>query len=191
MYLDVLFLPLYLFTVALTLSVLEIQIEGPNGWAGKLPTWRPSTSLWYARLYFKLLSGKQLTGYHIIFFTLIILIFHVQYAFRVPFTLENELKTLSLFFLFVNVEDFLWFVLNPAFGIHKFFSNQVPWHEKRILLFPPEYYITIGISFLCIIPILLKDASIVFWWLTNLLTFLISILLVILFMILRYGKKGV
>ena len=32
----------WLLAVSLLTALLEIQIEGPNGWAAKLPTWRYS-----------------------------------------------------------------------------------------------------------------------------------------------------
>ena len=34
---------LYFFAIAFVLAQLEIQIEGPHGWAEKLPTWRWQT----------------------------------------------------------------------------------------------------------------------------------------------------
>ena len=33
----------YFFFIAFILAHLEIQIEGPHGWAEKLPTWRWDT----------------------------------------------------------------------------------------------------------------------------------------------------
>jgi hypothetical protein len=54
----------YIFVMALVLAVLEIQIEGRNGWAKDLPTWRPSPDTWYAQLYARLMFKKRLTGYH-------------------------------------------------------------------------------------------------------------------------------
>src|SRR6476469_4487627 len=49
----------YFFFIALILAHLEIQIEGPHGWAEKLPTWRwdgPGVRRWF---------GKPVTGYHL------------------------------------------------------------------------------------------------------------------------------
>lgn len=31
----------YVFIMALVLAILEVQIEGINGWAKNIPTWRP------------------------------------------------------------------------------------------------------------------------------------------------------
>src|SRR5437667_4141 len=49
----------YFFFIAFILAHLEIQIEGPYGWAEKLPTWRwdsPRVRRWF---------GKPVTGYHL------------------------------------------------------------------------------------------------------------------------------
>ncbi len=188
---DILFTNFYLFVLALTLSVFEIQIEGEHGWAERLPTWRPSIKLWYARLYERLLAGKELTGYHIIFFVLIVLLFHIQYAFGVPFTLLNELKTLSLMCLFMTTEDFLWFVLNPYYGLSRFFSKQVPWHSKRIFYFPPEYYISLIFSFVVLLPIQIYhlEDNILYWWAINILAFGVLGLMTIIISLLRSVKK--
>jgi hypothetical protein len=182
---DILFTNFYLFTLAVTLSALEIQIEGKDGWAGKLPTWRPSTSLWYTKAYIKLLSGKELTGYHIVFFLLILLMFHIPYVFGVPFTLFNEVRTLSLMLMVMITEDFMWFVLNPAFGIKRFFSKQVPWHEKRILFFPPEYFFTLFLSFVVLLPLLMQGTNVILWWIINFLTFFLLVLITVLFTMFR------
>ena len=52
-----------LFIVTLTIdatpfALLEMQIEGPNGWTASLPTWRVENR--WTRLFF---SSKPLTGY--------------------------------------------------------------------------------------------------------------------------------
>jgi len=38
---DVITTNIYIFVMATVLALLEIQIEGANGWARNLPTWRP------------------------------------------------------------------------------------------------------------------------------------------------------
>jgi len=82
-------------------------------------------------------------------------------------------------------EDFLWFVLNPAFGIKRFFSKQVPWHEKRIFFFPPEYYVTIILSFVVLLPLVMDGVNVINWWVSNFLTFFLLILMTILVTIFR------
>jgi hypothetical protein len=61
----------YFFVIALVLAHLEIQIEGPHGWAEKLPTWRwdtPGVRRWV---------GKPVTGYHVCLVTCLLLLLHV------------------------------------------------------------------------------------------------------------------
>ncbi len=66
----------YLFGLCILLAYLEVQIEGPHGWAERLPTWRPQSHAWYARLYTRLMGQKQLTGYHIGMFLLVLFGLH-------------------------------------------------------------------------------------------------------------------
>ncbi|HSQ77288.1 MAG TPA: hypothetical protein VLN91_00195, partial [Nitrospirota bacterium] len=42
--------------------------------------------------------------------------------------------------LFWIIEDFLWFVLNPAFGINNFSQNKIPWHKQWFLGMPVDYW---------------------------------------------------
>ena len=57
----------YFFLIALVLAHLEIQIEGPHGWAEKLPTWR-----WDSRR-IRRWFGKPVTGYHLCLIALFLL----------------------------------------------------------------------------------------------------------------------
>ena len=54
----------------------EIQIEGPNGWATSLPTWRiehhPLLDIFW--------GGRAMTGYHAWFFSFILLVFHLPHV---------------------------------------------------------------------------------------------------------------
>ena len=61
----------YFFLIAFFLAHLEIQIEGPHGWAETLPTWRwdgPGGRRWFE---------KPVTGYHVCLVTLILLCVHL------------------------------------------------------------------------------------------------------------------
>ena len=58
----------FLFVLALILAELEVQIEGPAGWAEKLPTWRAKEGKWYSKGFQKMLSNKPMTGYHLAMF---------------------------------------------------------------------------------------------------------------------------
>jgi hypothetical protein len=124
---------LYFFAIAFVLAQLEIQIEGPHGWAERLPTWRwdsPAVLRW---------AGKPITGYHVFLMLFILLFIHLPMMY-VGFTLEREAEILSLFCLFAVVWDFLWFVCNPHFGLSRFRPGQVWWFKTWILGLPSAYY---------------------------------------------------
>lgn len=138
---------LYLYLLALTLAFLEVQVEGPDGWAAKLPCWRPAGHKWYARIYTRVLGGKELTGYHAAVFSFSLLILHLPYAWGLPWSISAEFKTLSSFFLFVVVWDFLWFVINPHYGLKKFRPNCIAWHKRWLLGVPLDYWGAVALSF--------------------------------------------
>ncbi len=173
---------LYLFLMALVLAVLEIQIEGKNGWAKNLPTWRPSANKWYTKLYSAILSGKELTGYHLAMFTFVFLIFNLPYVFNLPLTWENWLKTLSLFFIFIMVWDFLWFVINPNYPLKRFGKEDKINHLKWVWRIPNDYLLSCGLSFLLILPIVYLNQTwnIVYWWTQSVGTFALLTLLSVL-----------
>lgn len=181
---DIIFTAFYVFMLALILALMEIQIEGRNGWARELPTWRASPNSRIFKVFSMIMPGKDLTGYHMIFFVLIVMIFHFPYVQGFPFTFLNWLMTLSLMFLCMLMEDFLWFIFNPAFGLKKFFNNQVPWHERRFLKLPPDYFTAIGSSFLVslIALVISKNIIILIWWFSNLSLFILFISFCIIFM---------
>jgi hypothetical protein len=103
---------LFLFGYALLFALVEIEIEGPHGWAERLPTWfRITTPV--ARLYGLFMRGKPLTGYHAVMFVLPLWSFHVGFFAGVPWSWAGEASTLAAYMVWVVTCDFLWFVLNP------------------------------------------------------------------------------
>ncbi len=138
----------YLYLLALALAYLEVQVEGEHGWAAKLPCWRPASHRWYARIYTKVLGGKEMTGYHVGVFSFAFLMFHMPYVWGLLWNMGVEFGTLSAFFLFVVVWDFLWFVINPHYGIRKFRPGCVAWHKIWIGPAPVDYYGGLAFSFL-------------------------------------------
>ena len=109
-------------------AALEVQIEGENGWAAKLPT----TSF----------SGTHFTWYHVIMNVMVfVLVFKVvSFSWALPFWLA------SLFL----IEDYMWFMINPAYGFEKYSAKYVPWH-KWVLKMPLgnwlSFAIMLGASF--------------------------------------------
>ena len=124
---------------------LEIQIEGPEGWAANLPTWKIENQ--WTRLFF---SEKPLTGYHTFLITFMITVVHIPYALGMAtFSLGAEMRILSFFVLFSIVEDFLWFVMNPDFGLKRFKREHIWWHApKWWWIMPRDYclFLPVGIG---------------------------------------------
>lgn len=133
---------LYLFALCFILALLEIQIEGANGWASGLPTWRIESS-WLLRL----TSGKTLTGYHVWFNSLLILWLHLPFWF-VPWSWASELTIVGTYFLMAVQWDFLWFVLNPHFGLGRFSKKHIMWFRNWYCGVPRDYYAGLFLSLL-------------------------------------------
>lgn len=128
----------YLVLTSTAFALVEIQVEGPNGWASKLPTWKIDNK-WTRRFF----GSRPLTGYHLYLLLFIMLIVHIPYALGLAQpNVETELRIISFVILFGVVEDFLWFVLNSAFGLHKFRSEHIWWHSDAWWwIMPREYWI--------------------------------------------------
>ncbi len=173
---SLIFTNIYLFLMAAVLALLEIQIEGAHGWAKNLPTWRPSSNNLAVKIFSKIMSGKETTGYHLAMFTFVLLIFHLPYVFGLTITLEHWLKTLSLLFMFAVVWDFLWFVLNPHHPLKFFQKEHIIIHKKWIWRIPIDYPLGILASLLVILPI--GEFN---FWIFNITLFTLQTILVILF----------
>ena len=122
----------YFFFIALILAHLEIQIEGPHGWAEKLPTWR-----WDGPVV-RRLFGKPVTGYHVCLVTCILLFLHVPQFYAGSW--EREADLLAMFFFLTVTWDFLWFACNRHFGVARFRRGQVWWFPAWTLGVPREYF---------------------------------------------------
>ncbi|MFA6407833.1 MAG: hypothetical protein WCV80_04015 [Candidatus Paceibacterota bacterium] len=135
-----LFFVLLLLFASYAFAKFEIQIEGPNGWASNLPTWRLPPSHWVSRVFF---GGRPTDGYHVWLFTFIFFLLHAPFLY-LPFSIAIELKIVSFFILLLILEDFLWFVINPAFGIKKFKKENIWWHASHWLwIIPAEYLLAL------------------------------------------------
>lgn len=135
-----------IFFLALVLAALEVQIEGRDGWAKNLPTWRPDKNKWYGRLYSRLTFDKELTGYHLLLSLLVLGILHYPYFAGAEWSGSAELRTFSSLFLLFVAEDFLWFVLNPNFGLKRFRPRYAPWHKKWLFFLPADYWAGLIVS---------------------------------------------
>lgn len=184
MMLSIFFANIFIFLLALVLALLEIQIEGPHGWAKQLPTWRPAQQSRIARAYARLMSGKELTGYHLFLFSFVLLVFHLPFVSGLPWSVEQWLKQLSFFFFFVVIWDFLWFVCNPAYPLKQFRREHVWWHSRWVWALPLDYYVGICFSFFVLfIPVVFFrfPSDLLQWWGMNAVLFFCQTAIVIFF----------
>ncbi|KAF0812984.1 hypothetical protein IGB42_02380 [Andreprevotia sp. IGB-42] len=115
---------------------VEIQIEGAGGWAANLPTWRVEKH-WLLDIFW---GGRAMTGYHAWVFPFIGLFFHLPVFFSCQWSWRIEARIVACIMLFWISEDYLWFVLNPAYGIAHFSPEFVPWHKHWIAFAPTDYW---------------------------------------------------
>lgn len=114
----------------------EIQIEGSAGWAANLPTWRIEKH-WLLDIFW---GGRAMTGYHAWVFPFITLFFHFPFFFMQQWSWRLQARAAASIMLFWITEDFLWFVMNPAFGLARFNPVDVPWHKHWLLGAPVDYW---------------------------------------------------
>jgi hypothetical protein len=133
----VVLLLMWVALLATLFAELEIQIEGAHGWAAGLPTWRVDDAP-ILKLFF---GGRAITGYHVFAFSFMFCVFHLPIVLVGHFAWRIEARILGSLMLFWMVEDFLWFVLNPAFGLAKFTPQHVPWHPHWLLGVPVDYIV--------------------------------------------------
>jgi hypothetical protein len=115
----------------------EIHIEGDAGWAANLPTWRIEEH-WLLDIFW---GGRAMTGYHAWVFPFIMLFFHFPLVFSGQWSWQLEARVFASVMLFWIVEDFLWFIINPAFGWKRFRQKHISWHKNWVAGAPVEYWI--------------------------------------------------
>lgn len=125
---------LALFALCWLLAKVEIEIEGKDGWAVTLPTWR-----WEPEWFLNLSNGKAVTGYHVWLSLFLIGVFHLPLVFA-GFSRELWAKCASSYLLITAVWDLQWFAWNPAWGLKRFRSTPIPWFRRKLLGFPVDYY---------------------------------------------------
>ena len=132
----------HIFAVALALAYLEVQIEGPNGWASALPTWRTTDPAvtW-------IFGGRPVTGYHLALNCLLLLLLHWPFQFT-RWTLIAEARVLHAFAVLAVIWDFLWFVINPSFGLERYGAETVWWFRHWFLGVPVDYWLGLGAAVL-------------------------------------------
>ena len=120
----------------------EIQIEGGAGWAANLPTWRIEHH-WLLDIFW---GGRAMTGYHAWVFPFIALFFHTPLFFAPQWSWQLEARVIACIMLFWMIEDFLWFIFNPAYGWAKFSPAHIPWHKHWLGFAPTDYSVALVIA---------------------------------------------
>jgi len=124
------------FILSFFFAKVEIQIEGAEGWAVNLPTWRVEQHILLTLFW----GGRAMTGYHAWVFSFIAIIFHFPLAMMGVWSGLLEARVIASIMLFWVMEDLLWFVLNPGFGMANFNPKTVTWHPNWIFGAPVEYW---------------------------------------------------
>jgi len=125
----------FIFVVlsSVLLAKVEIQIEGKDGYAQSLPvTWRTKNK-WVKNL----IGG---TSYHVYMWAFILALMHLPFVVGLPWTPGKEMLIISFLLFITVVEDFLWFILNPDYGIKKYKKECIPWFQDRWIWFTPAWY---------------------------------------------------
>jgi hypothetical protein len=135
-----------LCALALWFALIEIEIEGAHGWALRLPTWFRTRGP-AGRLYGAISGGKPLTGYHLFMASLPLLILHLPFGYGADWSAAAEVMVFAAYLAFAIGWDYLWFILNPAYGLRGFRPGRVWWYPGAwIGPLPHEYYLAVGAS---------------------------------------------
>lgn len=137
----------WLGIAAAVFAAVEIQIEGDQGWAAGLPTWRIEQHPWLNALF----GGRPITGYHLFIFSFMFIVFHFPLVLNGRWTWRQEALILGSLMLFWIFEDALWFILNPAFGLRRLTPEYAVWHPHWLLGVPVDY-------------LLFSAAAAALWW---------------------------
>jgi hypothetical protein len=130
----------FMLFMAVVLALWEIQIEGKDGWAANSPGWRIEKG-WPMRL----TGGLPLTGYHVFMAAFIFAIIHLPLFFTV-WSWRLECLLLGFAVGMLLLEDFLWFVLNPFYGLKTFRKGKIWWHKDWWGPVPAMYWFLLVIA---------------------------------------------
>lgn len=127
----------FMVFLAVILAFWEIQIEGKDGWAARLPGWRVEKG-WLV----KLTGGRPITGYHLFLTLFLITMVHLPLFFA-PWNWRLESLLIGFYLGMVLLEDFLWFVFNPHYGFKSFRKGKIWWHRSWWGPLPRFYWVLI------------------------------------------------
>lgn len=126
---------LFVIGCAAWMAVVEVEIEGGYGWSAKTATGRMKNPL------YPVIGWPYITGYHLAVWTLTLFLFHLPFLFGLVLSWGNWLQIVELWWGFWWIESVWWFVINPLWGMKKFLTVEIPWHAKRWLGLPTDYWI--------------------------------------------------
>jgi hypothetical protein len=127
----------WIVLLAVFFAETEIQIEGASGWAASLPTWRIEKH-WLLDLFW---GGRAMTGYHAWVFPCVAMFFHFPFFMLQQWSWRLEARAVASIMLFWVCEDFLWFMLNPAYGLARFHPGGILWHQRWLAGLPADYWL--------------------------------------------------
>ena len=91
-----------------------------------------------------------MTGYHAWVFPFVAAAFHLPVFFCSAWSIALEARVIGCVMLFWVIEDFLWFIFNPAFGFAKLQPEYAHWHKSWFGPVPTDY-VTFGVGALLLI----------------------------------------
>lgn len=119
---NLIILNIFLFLISICLALLEIQIEGVNGWASNLPTWKYN------------IGGFVMTGYHLYLWLFLILVVHTSFIF-IKWSWEKQCYIITFLLLVLLLEDAFWFLFNRKFKLKDY------WRYPKYKCVPYFYFI--------------------------------------------------
>ena len=144
-----LLLNIFIFVYGFLWALTMVNAEGLVGWGGVSPAWKLDTRRWYSFLFWPFAQGRPvnfLPVSAIMTFTvsfLLPVIWNINK--NIPFTLINFGELVSYFIIFAILEDFIWFLINPYYGLRKFNKQIVTWHPRWLGFLPTDYWIALVI----------------------------------------------
>lgn len=126
-----------LLALAAAFAMAEIQIEGADGWAARLPTWRMEGEIWNDLFW----GGRAVTGYHVWVFLFMAMAFHFAMVLTGRWSVRLEARALGSLMLFWVMEDAFWFAFNPAYGLGRLRPDTAPWHPHWLGGVPVDYVV--------------------------------------------------
>lgn len=145
-----LFVCIYTYVYALLFSLLEIEIEGENGWCKKIPTFTIKKGIF-----------KNFTFYHIIM-NVIVILTNIFFEFlHNGFNINSLLYSIFYVTLWFLTEDFLWFVLNPFYTLKKYNKDSIIWHSNQLWILGMPMHNYICFTIMGSIAYFLRDENII------------------------------